>query len=177
MEWGAPPVTTGPMWASFINSEDSKAIPERGGWVALEPSSRRQEKWSCLLAFLMPRQQHSKQPQGKFDREPAKQRKNSTEMPCPVGRLPADMNENCTLLRSWRLVINFQCPLGFLMSASAVLLALEAELRLYSQAQVMRQKKQENYFWILTKCLFLQIFQATTRTITWASLPSPWRNS
>ena len=37
-----------------------------------------------------------KQPQGEFDREPAEQRKNSIEVPCPVGRLPANMNENYT---------------------------------------------------------------------------------
>lgn len=31
MEGGVPHVTTGPVWALFINSEDSKAIPKGGG--------------------------------------------------------------------------------------------------------------------------------------------------
>lgn len=52
------------------------------------------EEMELSPCFYMPRHPHLKQPQHRFDPEPAKQRKNSIEMPCPVGRLPADTSEN-----------------------------------------------------------------------------------
>lgn len=92
------------------------------------------EEMELSPCFLMPRHEHLRQPQCKFDGEPAKQGKTSTEMPRPVGRLPATLNEKHAGEKQ-ELVVNIHYPLGFLMRESAVLWA----------PQVMQQKKQEHY--------------------------------